>query len=149
MLEAKIQSILKSILGGIMMKRIIPHLRIENCQEAIVYYQDVFGGEIKNTQLSDGIEMFKGHEGKYIHAELHINENCILYFADTFNTEMTNGNQLLLGPDLDSEEEIKRIYAKLSQEGQVQMELQDTFWNAKYAVIQDKYGITWELNFTK
>ncbi|WP_062107256.1 VOC family protein [Bacillus niameyensis] len=131
------------------MKRIIPHLRIENCKEAIQYYQAVFGGEIKNTQLSDGIEMFKGHEGKYIHAELHINENCILYFADTFNTEMSKGNQLLLGPDLDSEEEIKRTYTELSQEGQVQMELQDTFWNAKYAVVQDKYGITWELNFTK
>lgn len=50
-----------------MMKRMIPHLMIENCKEAITYYQELFGGEIKNIQLSDGIEMFKGQEGKYIH----------------------------------------------------------------------------------
>lgn len=61
------------------MNKLIPHLRIENCKEAIEYYQRIFGGEIKNTQLADGIEMFKGHEGKYIHAELHINEDCIIY----------------------------------------------------------------------
>jgi PhnB protein len=29
------------------------------------------------------------------------------------------------------------------------MELQDTFWNSKYAIVTDKYGITWELNFPK
>jgi PhnB protein len=29
------------------------------------------------------------------------------------------------------------------------MELQDTFWNSRYGVVTDKYGITWELNLSK
>ncbi|ALA51982.1 VOC family protein [Shouchella clausii] len=131
------------------MKRIVPHLRIENCKEEIGYYQNVFGGEIKNTQLSDGIEMFKGHEGKYIHAELHINENCILYMADVFGQKTIQGSHILLGPDLDSEEEITRIYNELSKDGEVQMELQDTFWGAKHAIVKDRNGVSWELNFSK
>ncbi|MBU8598787.1 VOC family protein [Shouchella clausii] len=131
------------------MKRIVPHLRIENCKEEIEYYQNVFGGEIKNTQLSDGIEMFKGHEGKYIHAELHINENCILYMADVFGQKTIQGSHILLGPDLDSEEEITRIYNELSKDGEVQMELQDTFWGAKHAIVKDRNGVSWELNFAK
>lgn len=131
------------------MKRIVPHLRIENCKEEIAYYQNVFGGEIKNTQLSDGIEMFKGHEGKYIHAELHINENCILYMADVFGQKTIQGSHILLGPDLDSEEEITRIYNELSKDGEVQMELQDTFWGAKHAIVKDRNGVSWELNFAK
>jgi PhnB protein len=131
------------------MKKIIPHIMIENCKEAIEYYQSVFGGEIKNTQLADGIEMFKGHVGKYIHAELHINDDCILYFADIFNTDIKKGNFIQLALDLESEEEINRLYETLSKEGQVKMELQDTFWNAKFAVVTDKYGVTWELNYSK
>lgn len=131
------------------MNKLIPHLRIENCKEAIEYYQQIFGGKIKNTQLADGIEMFKGHEGKYIHAELHINEDCIIYFADSLGKQMINGNNILFGPDLESEEEITKIYHDLSQEGEIQMELQDTFWGAKHAIVKDKYGIAWELNYTK
>lgn len=60
------------------MRHILPYIRIENCKE------EIFGGEIKNTQLADGIDMFKGHEGKYIHAELHINSHCVLHFSDMF-----------------------------------------------------------------
>ncbi|WP_231633185.1 VOC family protein [Numidum massiliense] len=58
------------------MRQIIPHIMIENCKEAVTYYHGLFGGEIKNVQLSDGIEMFKGQEGKYIHAELHVRVAC-------------------------------------------------------------------------
>ncbi|MED4161008.1 VOC family protein [Shouchella clausii] len=93
--------------------------------------------------------MFKGHEGKYIHAELHINENCILYMADVFGQKTIQGSHILLGPDLDSEEEITRIYNELSKDGEVQMELQDTFWGAKHAIVKDRNGVSWELNFAK
>lgn len=131
------------------MKKLVPHIRIENCREAVAYYQRIFGGEIKNTQLADGIEMFKGHEGKYIHAELHMSENCTIYFADVFDSKFTRGNHMLLGPDLDSEAEITQIYQDLAKDGEVQMELQDTFWGAKHAIVKDKNGILWELNYTK
>lgn len=131
------------------MKKLVPHIRIENCKEEVEYYQNIFDGEIKNTQLADGIEMFKGHEGKYIHAELHINEHCAIYFADVFGDQLVNGNTILLGPDLDSEEEINQIYHSLAEDGDIQMELQDTFWGAKHAIVKDKNGISWELNYTK
>ncbi len=29
------------------------------------------------------------------------------------------------------------------------MELQDTFWGAKHAVVTDKHSISWELDFQK
>ncbi|QKG84822.1 VOC family protein [Kroppenstedtia pulmonis] len=128
------------------MKRIVPHLMIENCKEAIAYYQELFGGEVKNIQLSDGIEMFKGQEGKYIHAELHVNEQCILYLADIFSQDRTKGSDVQLALELENEAEITRLFKGLSQGGKVKMELQDTFWGAKYAVVTDPYGITWELN---
>ncbi|RLL42032.1 VOC family protein [Oceanobacillus piezotolerans] len=131
------------------MKQILPYIRIKNCKEEVAYYQNVFGGEIKNTQLADGIEMFKGHEGKYIHAELHINSNCILHFSDIFGESPTVGSNILLLQELESENEITQVYHALAEDGEIQMELQDTFWGAKHAIVKDKNGISWELNYTK
>lgn len=130
------------------MKKLTPHIYVEHCQAALDYYSQIFGGEIKNTQLADGIEMFKGHEGKLIHAELHINESCILYFADVFGG-VEKGNHIWLSIDLESEEELKTIYDALAQNGKIKMELQDTFWGTKYGVVTDKFGLIWELSFSK
>jgi len=130
------------------MKKLLPPIYIENCQTALAYYQKIFGGEIINTQLSDGIEMFQGHEGKLIHAELHINESCILYFADVFG-QIESGNHIWLMIELESAEELQTVYHSLSKDGKIKMELQDTFWGSKYGVVADKFGLTWELNLTK
>jgi PhnB protein len=131
-----------------MIKRILPHIYLENCKEAIEFYQQVLGGEIKNTQLADGMEMFKGHEGKYIHAELHINESSVIYFADVFEPQ-TKGTNIWLSLDLETEMDIQDIYQKLSEGGEIKKELQDTFWGAKYAIIKDRFGLTWEMNSPK
>ena len=59
------------------------------------------------------------------------------------------GNHIWLSIDLESEEELKAIYNALSQNGKIKMELQDTFWGTKYGVITDKFGLIWELSFSK
>lgn len=64
------------------MKRITPELYVENCKEALDYYQNNFGGSIKNVQLADNKPMFSDLEGKIIHAELNINNECQLYLVD-------------------------------------------------------------------
>jgi PhnB protein len=128
------------------MKKIIPNLSVENCKAVLQYYQEVFGGEIKNMQLADGKEMFKGHEGKIVHAELHINKECILYLNDSFE-EKAVGNNISLVLQLDSEAEINSIYSALSRKGKVVFELQKTFWGSFHAVVIDYYGINWSLDF--
>ena len=131
------------------MKKIYPHITIENCKEAIEFYAEVLDGQIKNTKLADGIEMFKGHEGKYIHAELHFPNGFVIYFNDVFGHTPIKGNNIEIGLDLESENEINNIYGALSKDGKVGMELQTTFWNATYGKVTDKFGITWELNYQK
>lgn len=97
--------------------------------------------------MSDGKEMFKGFEGKVIHSELHINGECILYLVDIFEGKKEFGD-IHLVLDLDSEEEINKIYKALSKDGSVKFELQKTFWGAYHAVVTDRYGNTWGLNYT-
>jgi PhnB protein len=128
------------------MKRIIPEVYVENCKEALDYYQEVFRGEIKNVQLADGKPMFAGYEGKIIHSELHINDACIIYLVDVLDeTKKGRNTHLLL--ELDSEEEINRLYSSLSKNGTIVFELQKTFWGAYHAVVTDSFGNTWGLNY--
>lgn len=128
------------------MKSIIPEIPVNNCKEALEFYKETFGGEIKNVQLADDKPMFKGLEGKIIHSELHINDNCVLYFMDVLREEHKSRNcHLLL--QLESEAEINRVYEDLKKDGNVQFELQKTFWGAYHAVVTDCYGNTWGLNF--
>jgi len=121
------------------MKKIIPSLFIENCKENLDYYKNIFGGEIKN------IVPYKDASGKLMHAELHINEQCILYFCDLMQPSKTHTNiHILLA--FDNEEEIKKIYDGLKENANVIYELQITFWGSLHAVVEDKNGVIWELN---
>ncbi len=131
------------------MKKLYPRLSLEPCNEAVTFYQTVLGGEIKNVKLSNGVPGFEGQEGKYIHAELHLENGDHIYFNDVFGSTPQQGSFLELGLDLDNLEEIERIFNSLSQNGQVKMALQDMFWGARYGKLTDQYGVTWELNFQK
>lgn len=129
------------------MKSIIPNISVENCQGAVDFYQKVFGGEVQRLQLSDGVKGFEGQEGKILHAEVHINENCIIYLADIFQ-ETNKGEHISLVLEMESKEEINQVYSELIKDGSVQFELQQTFWGALHAMVTDKFGISWSLNYT-
>jgi PhnB protein len=127
------------------MKKLLSHVFLENCREEVERYQRIFGGEIRNAKLSDGIQGFQGQEGKYMHAELHISEEHVLYFADVFRP-VIQGNQVWLSIEADNDEELDRIYHALSDGGEVQMPLSQAFWGSKYGVVKDRNGLTWELS---
>ncbi len=129
------------------MKRITPDITVDRCEVALGYYQSIFGGELKNVQKADGKGMFAGHAGKIMHAELHINQNCVIYLVDQFDTKRAGGSSISLLLDMESEEEINRLYAALSKNGKIIFELQKTFWGAYHAIVEDKFGVMWALNY--
>lgn len=130
------------------MKRIIPDISVKNCKDALEFYKEVFDGEIRNVQMADGKEMFKGYEGKVIHSELIINEDCILYLHDLLDDKSIEGNNISLMLQLESQEEINSLYSVISRRGSVHYELQKTFWGSYHAVVTDCFGTTWEMDFS-
>ncbi len=44
-------------------------------------------------------------------------------------------------------EELEKTFAILADGGQTTKEPQDTFWGARFAMLVDKFGIKWMLNF--
>ncbi|GAA4712497.1 VOC family protein [Brevibacillus fulvus] len=121
------------------MKQASPYLIVANVKDSLSYYHAVFGGEIKILQE---------HAGKILHAELHLGDS-ILHFSDSYGRE-PEAKQAKIMLQCDSEQEIRSIYEALKKEGEVTVELQDTFFGALHGQVTDKLnGIGWVLNFFK
>ncbi|MBU8879885.1 VOC family protein [Bacillus sp. FJAT-29790] len=122
-----------------------------NAREALEYYKEIFEGEIFGIQTFGEADFPTPPEAddKVMHAEFK-KDNLFLMVSDAFLSDSVQaGNNISLALELESEEEIQKLYARLSQKGTVLMELQDTFWGAKYAKVKDAYDVIWDLNFTK
>ena len=48
--------------------------------------------------------------------------------------------------ECDDEEEIERLYSKLSDNGQVAMPLNDYGFSQKFGWVIDRFGVSWQLN---
>ncbi|QOR68161.1 VOC family protein [Cytobacillus suaedae] len=133
-------------------KQAIPYLTfVDSARKALEYYKEVFEGEILNVQTFGEADYPTPPEvnDRIMHAQFK-KDDLYLMVSDSFpGHSIEVGNNLSLVIEFESEEEINKIYTRLSETGTVLMELQDTFWGATFAKVQDKFGITWDLNYQK
>ncbi|MCC4211443.1 VOC family protein [Leeuwenhoekiella parthenopeia] len=131
------------------MTTVKPYLTFRGeCQEALNFYQDCFGGDIINKETYEGkeIDIPGNYRNKLQHAELKGKGIHLMAYDASPDTPVQQGNTVQLGVDLDSKEEVSELFKKLSAEGQSLADPQETSWNAYYARVRDKYGISWMLN---
>lgn len=129
-----------------------PYLMFDgNAREALEFYREIFGGEIVNLQTFGEADYPTPPEAdnRIIHAQFKKGD-FFLMASDSFPGQPIQiGNNISLTLELESEEEIQKIYDALRENGTVYMELQDTFWGAKYGKVQDAFGVIWDLNYPK
>jgi PhnB protein len=134
------------------MKQVTPYLSFNgNAREALEFYKTVFEGEISVIQTFGEADYPTPPEADNLvmHARFEKGD-LVLMFSDAFpgySVEMGGNISLTLEPE--NEEEIQTLYNRLSDKGTVLMELQDTFWGARYARVKDAFGITWDMNLQK
>jgi PhnB protein len=135
-----------------MITGITPYLTFNGkCEEAISFYVQTFGGEIKQLmRVSDGPKEYHNPEynNQIMHATATIGKATIMA-SDSMGNDVAAGSNVALSLDFTSEEEITAAFKKMCEGGKVLMELQDTFWEAKFGTLQDKFGINWMFNFDK
>ena len=114
------------------------------CAEAFRYYEQHLGGKIgmmmTHGQAPDQANV--KHEWKHLvlHARISIG-GTELMGADIPTAEPMRSAYLSLSVDADAEAE--RIYAALSDGGQVLMPLQQTFFASRFGQCRDRFGINW------
>lgn len=119
-----------------------------NCEEALNFYCDVFGGEIqlvtrfKETPVTAPADW----DNKIMHAAFTIFGDQLLA-SDCFpGNEARHGNNINLSVSFDHSNIMDATFKKLSAGGKITMPLQDTYWGARYGQLVDRYGINWMFN---
>lgn len=137
------------------MAEINPYLHFAGtCEQAFTFYQSVFGGELLISRFSEmpTDPSAPPVDGNLVmHVSLPLGEGQVLMGSDRPEamgpTTAGNNVQVSIGPS--SSEEGKRIFDALAEGGTVHMPYQETFWNADYGSLADKFGIEWMVNYDK
>lgn len=121
-------------------------------EEAFNFYKSVFGGEFATLQrfkdTPHGAEMSAEEQEKLMHVALPVGDNMLMGSdaLESMGQKTTMGNNMSLSLHPKTKEEADRIFKGLSEGGQVTMPLADTFWNAYFGMLTDKFGIQWMIN---
>lgn len=135
------------------MKQINSYLTFNgNCREAMNFYQECLGGElfIQPIGSSPMSEMLPSEmKDSILHATL-TNGNVIIMGSDMVEEKgLVRGNAVSMMLNCSTETEIRETYDKLSSGGKATHPLENTFWNALFGDLTDKFGNRWILNFDK
>lgn len=90
-----------------------------------------------------------GKEGTVLHATFSLKGQMFMCIDSNANHEFTFTPAISLYVTCDTEAEIERVYESLSQDGAVLMPLSAYPFSEKFGWVQDKYGVSWQLNLAK
>ncbi len=130
------------------MQKIIPHLWFDNqALEAARFYTSIFPNSSigENSEYPEaGQEIHHQEAGSVMTVEFSL--------AGTSFLALNAGPIFKFNPSISffvhckDAEEVNTFYAKLSEGGEVLMELGSYPFSERYAWIADKYGVTWQLS---
>ena len=60
--------------------------------------------------------------------------------------KITAGDNVQINLGFDDETELENAFYNLAEKGKITMPLEITFWQAKFGMLIDKFGIHWMLN---
>ena len=124
-----------------------PYLFFEGrCEEAIEFYRAALGAELKMlVRFKEAPEPYTcppGSGEKVMHARIRIGDTLML-----LSDGRGNGNPSFQGFSLSlttsDANEAERLFAALSDGGQVQMPMSKTFFSPCFGMVADRFGVSW------
>jgi PhnB protein len=117
-----------------------------NCEQAFRFYEQHLGGKItmlqRHGQQADGSRVPADWAHAVLHARIELGD-AVVMGADIPGAEPTRSAYLTLIAD--TVEEAERIYALLSEGGEVFMKMEETFFSKRFAMLRDRFGVSWML----
>lgn len=121
-----------------------------NCRQAMTFYQECLGGELTLQTLGDAEEDIPVELRQVILHAVLVAGSLVLMGSDMVGEKgLQRGNAVSLCLNCTSEEEIRRLYYRLSEGGQATDPLEDTFWGDLFGGLTDQFGNHWILNYNR
>jgi len=119
-----------------------------NAEEAMSFYTSLFDeSEIISIKRYGANEA--GAEGTVIQAVFSLKGQQFMCIDSSVKHGFTFTPAISLFVTCDTEEEIDRVFASLSQEGSILMPLAAYPFSEKFGWVADKYGVTWQLTLER
>ncbi|MCL2358090.1 MAG: VOC family protein [Defluviitaleaceae bacterium] len=118
-----------------------------NCDEAIAFYKNALGAEVKEINYAKDAPPDSGMDdcppNFVMHSEVFI---CGTNFSLTDGAEappaIGNFSYMII---YDTVDEVTTIFNKLAEGGEVEEPLSATFWSTLYGSVVDRFGVNWQV----
>jgi len=129
-----------------------PYLFFEGrCEEALDFYGKALGAEVtalmRFKESPDPAMCQAGSEDKVMHAVLRIGDATIMA-SDGMNSGHLAFQGFALTLNMTDKAEAERAFIALSDGGQVQMPLAETFFSPLFGMVADRFGVLWMIIVT-
>ena len=118
-----------------------------NCEEAFRFYEAHLGAKISMLMHhgeQPGAQAPPGLDGKVLHARMTL-ANAEISGADVPAERFQPMRSAYLALTVDSVEEAERVYALLTDGGEIFMKMEETFFAKRFAMFRDRFGTSWML----
>jgi len=117
-----------------------------NCAEALRFYEKHLGGKILMMMTygdNPGANAANpGMEHAVLHARIEIDGTAIMA-SDSPPDRFAPMRNVFLSLGVDSNQEAERLYALLSEGGEIFMPIGPTFFAHRFGMLRDKFGTSW------
>lgn len=132
-----------------------PHINFNgNAEEAFNFYKSIFGGEflqiVRFKDIASAECAVAEHEAnKIMHIALPIGKNILMAndVPESMGRTNENENRSKISISAESKEEADKLFNGLSEGGQIEVPISDSFWGTYFGMFRDKYGIEWMVDF--
>ncbi|AWB88464.1 VOC family protein [Salinibacterium hongtaonis] len=120
----------------------------DSAREAMIFYQSVFGGELKfNTFGEFQASQDPAEADKIMHSQLEAPNGFVLMASDTPDSmEAPTESNIMLSVSGTDEREIRGYFDRLLEGGRVIQPLEAAPWGDVFGMLTDRYGTRWLMN---
>ncbi|WP_166359504.1 VOC family protein [Pseudomonas akapageensis] len=134
--------------------KINPYLIFDgHCEAAFKFYQLVLHGKIATmmrfSEMPGGEKMPKEDHERIIHVRLEVGDQVLMGSDTTTDRPHAGITGCSVSLNVDTIAEAKRIFEELSDQGTIQMPLEQTFWASRFGMLTDRFGVPWMINCEK
>ncbi|HTT10293.1 MAG TPA: VOC family protein [Burkholderiaceae bacterium] len=122
------------------------------CEEALEFYRRAAGAEVQmlmrfkeSPEPAPEGAVPRGTENKVLHAAFKIGETVVLA-SDGRCSGKADFKGFGLTISVNDSAAADKVFAALSDGGQVTMPLGKTFWSSRFGMLTDRFGVCWMVN---
>ena len=119
-----------------------------DCREAMDFYVETLGARIVESSTyadAPGGDKPQGEPNWILFARLMIGDRPIM-MSDAPSPFQQKRQGFNISIDVETTEEAERIYAAFKTGGKVSMEMQETFFAKRFAMVTDRFGTPWMIS---